>query len=92
MAVFQEALAGEGAEFYILFQRQLVEDCFPSSQEEALKAYPYSDTLPLTTPHLLIVPLSGPSILKHVSLRGPNLVKPHMVLVIGPCPSLPPGN
>jgi hypothetical protein len=32
--------------------------------EESLKAHPHSDTLPPTRPHLLVVPLHGPSIFK----------------------------
>jgi hypothetical protein len=39
-------------------------DCLIGSQEDGLKAHPHSDTLPPTRPHLLIVPLPGPSIFK----------------------------
>jgi hypothetical protein len=40
-----------------------------------LKAHPHSSTLPITRPHLLIVPLSMGQAFKHMSLWGPTLFK-----------------
>jgi hypothetical protein len=41
------------------------EDCHPQAAKKKLsQSLPHSDTLPPTRPHLLIVPLPGPSIFK----------------------------
>jgi hypothetical protein len=51
-------------EFYIFIERKPGTNCLPHGWEEGLKTHPHSDTLSPTRPHLLIVPLPGPSIFK----------------------------
>jgi hypothetical protein len=49
-------------------------DCVPHWED--LKSHPNSDTLPPTSPYLLIVLLPMSQTLKHTSLWGPYLFKP----------------
>jgi len=63
LAVFRQAWYWrQRREFYILFQRYKGKDCLLGSNEMGLKAHPHSDTLPPPRLHLLIMPLTGPSI------------------------------
>jgi hypothetical protein len=53
---------------------------------EGLKAYPHSDTLPPTRPHLLKVPLAGPSIFKLPQLLYVfGIVKNSVVIGVWTC-------
>jgi hypothetical protein len=75
--------AGEVAESFTSWSIGSRSDCHtrPCSSIWDLKACLYSDTLPPTRSHLLIVPLPIPQAFKHMSLRGPFLFRtPHTSL------------
>ena len=64
---------------YILVLRQQKETVCHAGQclnIGDLKAHPHSDTLPLTRPHLPILPLPMSQAFKHLSLWRPFLFKP----------------
>jgi len=85
IAASRQAWCRWSCEFNIFIWRLLVEYWLPGSQEEGLKAHPYSDTPTSTGPHLLIVPLPRPSIYKPSHL--PKLVLNFATLLLHPVPS-----
>ena len=67
-------------EFYILIRRQPRDHVTGDSLSAYnLKASLRGDTLPLTRPHLLIVPLPMGQPFKYINVWGPNLCKPPQV-------------
>jgi hypothetical protein len=64
MVASRQAWCRRSWEFYIFIWRLLWGDALPGSWDEGLRAHTHDDTPVPTRPHLLIVPLLGPSIYK----------------------------